>query len=246
MRPHRQRVRRHPPVRHLPDGPDVRRGRQGQRVRHTCVPTTCTALGVQLRPGRRRLRQAPSTAARAAAARPAAGAARPASAAPPRRARRRRARRSVQLRPGRRRLRRQARLRHLHHARDLRRRGTPSVCGPPTCNPADVRAPGSAAPAADGCGGLLSAGPAAARHVRRQSTPSECGIPATCTGLCLQQVTCTTPAVTTTVTGDGVRAERRRPAAERRSSTSPTRRCSLHVRRGVRAVQRRASRARRS
>src|SRR6185295_3494082 len=69
-------------------------------------------------------------------------------------------------------------------------------CMPKTC--AQLNACG---PVGDGCGNLLQCGGCSLPKTCGGLTPSQCGVPATCTNLCLQQVTCTNPAVTTTVTG---------------------------------------------
>ncbi len=69
------------------------------------------------------------------------------------------------------------------------------VCMPNTC------AAGQCGPAADGCGGLLQCGGCSLPNQCGGQTPGKCGIPSTCTGLCLQQVTCSNPAVTTSLTG---------------------------------------------
>ena len=58
-------------------------------------------------------------------------------------------------------------------------------------------------PVADGCGGLLSCGTCGlpATSTGGAGMPSVCGVNPTCTNLCLNQVTCTNPSVTTTLTG---------------------------------------------
>ncbi len=81
--------------------------------------------------------------------------------------------------------------------------GTPSVCGAPVCVPKTCAGVGATCGAlADGCGGLLSCGTCASPQVCGGSgTSNVCSVPATCTNLCLKQVTCPVATVTTTVTG---------------------------------------------
>jgi hypothetical protein len=84
--------------------------------------------------------------------------------------------------------------------------GAASVCGAAACVPktcADVGTVTNPAcgPAADGCGGLLACGTCAQPQTCGGISPGLCGTPSTCTGLCLNQVTCSNPAVTTTVSG---------------------------------------------
>jgi hypothetical protein len=80
--------------------------------------------------------------------------------------------------------------------------GVPSVCGAPPCIAKTCQQLGAdCGPVGDGCGGLLQCGTCGQPSTCGGQTPSKCGVPASCTGLCLQQVTCANPAVTTTVTG---------------------------------------------
>ena len=78
--------------------------------------------------------------------------------------------------------------------------GTSGVCGAPPCIPKTCGT--SCGPVADGCGNLLMCGGCnAPQTCGGGGTASVCGTSATCTNLCLQQVTCPNPAVTTTVSG---------------------------------------------
>jgi hypothetical protein len=79
----------------------------------------------------------------------------------------------------------------------------PSVCGAPPCIPKTCAQLGAnCGPVGDGCGGLLQCGTCNLPQTCGGSgTASACGIPSSCTNLCLKQVTCPNPAVTTTVTG---------------------------------------------
>jgi hypothetical protein len=81
--------------------------------------------------------------------------------------------------------------------------GIASVCGSPVCDPKTCAELGTnCGPVADGCGGLLECGTCNQPAIcGGGGTASVCGTSAACTGLCLQQVTCSTPGVTTTVTG---------------------------------------------
>jgi hypothetical protein len=79
--------------------------------------------------------------------------------------------------------------------------GISSVCGAPACTPVTCGA-GACGPIGDGCGNVIQCGTCGQPDTcGGGGTPSVCGIPSSCTGLCLQQVTCSNPAVTTTVTG---------------------------------------------
>lgn len=77
--------------------------------------------------------------------------------------------------------------------------GISSVCGSAPCVPKTCN--GLCGPVGDGCGGLMQCGSCNLPDTCGGQKPSECGIPSTCTNLCLQQVTCSNPAITTTVTG---------------------------------------------
>jgi len=77
--------------------------------------------------------------------------------------------------------------------------GISSVCGSAPCVPKTCN--GLCGPVGDGCGGLLHCGSCNLPETCGGQKPSECGIPSTCTNLCLQQITCPNPAITTTVTG---------------------------------------------
>jgi len=84
--------------------------------------------------------------------------------------------------------------------------GMPSVCGTPPCTPKTCAQIGTMAnpacgPAADGCGGLLQCGSCSEPQTCGGISAGLCGVPSTCTNLCLKQVTCSNPAVTTTLTG---------------------------------------------
>ncbi len=82
--------------------------------------------------------------------------------------------------------------------------GTPSVCVA-TCTPLTCATAGAAACGAtpDGCGGLLQCGGCSQPTTCGGGglTAGQCGVPPSCTGLCLKQVTCSNPAVTTTMSG---------------------------------------------
>jgi hypothetical protein len=80
--------------------------------------------------------------------------------------------------------------------------GVPSVCGVPSCMPKTCAELGlDCGVATDGCGSPLDCGSCAAPQVCGASTPNVCAIPITCTNLCLKQVSCGTPAATTSVSG---------------------------------------------
>jgi hypothetical protein len=80
--------------------------------------------------------------------------------------------------------------------------GTPGVCGAPVCTPQTCGSLNyNCGPAADGCGGLLQCGACALPQTCGGLQPSVCGVPASCTGLCLQQTTCPNAPTTTTVSG---------------------------------------------
>ena len=77
----------------------------------------------------------------------------------------------------------------------------PNVCGAPACIPKTCP-PGGCGPIGDGCGGVVQCGTCGQpKTCGGGGQPSVCGVPVGCTGLCLQQVTCSNPAITTTVTG---------------------------------------------
>ena len=78
--------------------------------------------------------------------------------------------------------------------------GASNVCGSFVCTPktcADLDS--NCGPVGDGCGGLLDCG-SCNLPKRCAGAPGKCSIPATCTNLCLQQVTCPGGA-TTTISG---------------------------------------------
>jgi hypothetical protein len=79
----------------------------------------------------------------------------------------------------------------------------PSVCGAPPCTPKTCASAGAnCGPIADGCGGVVQCGTCGLPQTCGGSgQPSKCGVPPSCTNLCLQQVSCSNPAVTTTVSG---------------------------------------------
>ena len=82
--------------------------------------------------------------------------------------------------------------------------GMPGVCGTPTCTPktcADLNA--NCGPVADGCGALIpSCGTCTAPQIcGGAGMPSVCGTPTSCVNLCLKQVVCSNPNVTTTISG---------------------------------------------
>ena len=81
--------------------------------------------------------------------------------------------------------------------------GMNSVCGAPPCTPKTCLQLGATCgPVADGCGGLLMCGTCSAPQTcGGGSMASTCGTSVTCTNLCLKQVTCPNPAVSTTVKG---------------------------------------------
>jgi hypothetical protein len=81
--------------------------------------------------------------------------------------------------------------------------GQPSVCGTPPCTPKTCAQLGAnCGPVGNGCGGLLQCGACGLpKTCGGAGTASVCGIPPSCTNLCLKQVTCSNPAVTTTVSG---------------------------------------------
>jgi hypothetical protein len=80
--------------------------------------------------------------------------------------------------------------------------GVSSVCGAPPCIAKTCAQLGAnCGPIGDGCGALLQCGTCSQPQQCGGMTASVCGIPTSCTGLCLQQVTCANPAVTTTVKG---------------------------------------------
>jgi hypothetical protein len=75
-------------------------------------------------------------------------------------------------------------------------------CVPRTCEDAGA----NCGPIGDGCGGLIEDcgscdQPETCGGDGPPATPNVCSIPASCTGLCLQQVTCDEPGVTTTISG---------------------------------------------
>ena len=81
--------------------------------------------------------------------------------------------------------------------------GIPSVCGTTPCTQKTCASAGvDCGPTGDGCGGVLQCGTCGQpKTCGGGGVPSVCGVPASCTNLCLKQVTCSNPAVTTTVTG---------------------------------------------
>ncbi|APR86417.1 Tryptophan synthase alpha chain [Minicystis rosea] len=79
--------------------------------------------------------------------------------------------------------------------------GIPNVCGAPPCVPKTCAQLNACGPVGDGCGNLLQCGTCSLPQTCGGQVPSQCGIPASCTNLCLKQVTCSSPSVTTTVTG---------------------------------------------
>ena len=79
----------------------------------------------------------------------------------------------------------------------------PNVCGENVCTPATCASLGAdCGPVGDGCGGLIdSCGTCSLpKTCGGGGTPSVCAVPASCTNLCLQQVSCTGN-VTTTIKG---------------------------------------------
>lgn len=75
-------------------------------------------------------------------------------------------------------------------------------CVPRTCEEAGA----NCGPIGDGCGGLIEdcgscSLPETCGGEGPPAVPNVCSIPASCTGLCLQQVTCDEPGLTTTVSG---------------------------------------------
>jgi hypothetical protein len=81
--------------------------------------------------------------------------------------------------------------------------GIPNVCGAPPCTPKKCEDLGyDCGPTSDGCGDLLQCGACNQPETcGGGGNGNKCEVPSTCTGLCLQQVTCPNPAVTTTVSG---------------------------------------------
>ena len=81
--------------------------------------------------------------------------------------------------------------------------GVPSVCGAPKCTPLTCSAAGAdCGSTADGCGGIIPCGTCSLPTTcGGGGTINVCGVPGTCTNLCLQQVSCPDPTVTTTVSG---------------------------------------------
>ncbi|APR86170.1 Tryptophan synthase alpha chain [Minicystis rosea] len=80
--------------------------------------------------------------------------------------------------------------------------GKPNVCGTFVCTPTTCAQAGAdCGPIGDGCGGVLDCGTCSLPNTCGGSgTPSLCAIPASCTNLCLQQVSCSGN-VTTTISG---------------------------------------------
>ncbi|APR86701.1 Tryptophan synthase alpha chain [Minicystis rosea] len=81
--------------------------------------------------------------------------------------------------------------------------GFPGVCGTPPCVPLSCADLGSnCGIQGDGCGGVVTCGVCVGGQTcGGAGQPGVCGTPNTCTNLCLKQVTCADPNVTTTVTG---------------------------------------------
>jgi hypothetical protein len=81
--------------------------------------------------------------------------------------------------------------------------GGPNKCGGNTCTPQTCGGAGATCgPIGDGCGNVLDCGTCSLPETCGGSgTPSSCGINPNCTNLCLQQVTCPTSGVTTTISG---------------------------------------------
>jgi hypothetical protein len=80
--------------------------------------------------------------------------------------------------------------------------GQSGVCGAPPCTPTTCAAQGANCGAiADGCNGILQCGTCSGGQVCGASMPNVCGSTTTCTNLCLKQVTCSNPNVTTTISG---------------------------------------------
>jgi hypothetical protein len=81
--------------------------------------------------------------------------------------------------------------------------GFPGVCGQPPCVPQTCAQLGANCGfAGDGCGGVLSCGVCVGGQTcGGAGQPGVCGTPNNCTNLCLKQVTCPTPGVTTTLSG---------------------------------------------
>ncbi len=80
--------------------------------------------------------------------------------------------------------------------------GVPGECGAMACVPLSCASfgPKACGPLGDGCGGLLQCGGCLAPETcGGGGTPSQCGTD--CTNLCLQQVACAQPGVTTTISG---------------------------------------------
>jgi hypothetical protein len=79
--------------------------------------------------------------------------------------------------------------------------GVPGVCGAPACTPKTCAQLGkNCGPVGDGCGNLLQCGTCNLPEKCGASAPNVCSVPATCTNLCLQQMTCPNNG-TTSVTG---------------------------------------------
>ncbi|MFT3768743.1 MAG: hypothetical protein QM820_25130 [Minicystis sp.] len=81
--------------------------------------------------------------------------------------------------------------------------GFPGVCGTPPCTPQTCAQLGSnCGLQGDGCGGVMNCGVCiGGQTCGGAGMPGVCGTPNTCTNLCLKQVTCANPNVTTTVSG---------------------------------------------
>ncbi|MFT3765936.1 MAG: hypothetical protein QM820_10525 [Minicystis sp.] len=81
--------------------------------------------------------------------------------------------------------------------------GFAGVCGLPICTPQTCAQIGSNCGfQGDGCGGVMDCGVCiGGQTCGGAGMPGVCGTPNTCTNLCLKQVTCANPNVTTTVTG---------------------------------------------
>ena len=81
--------------------------------------------------------------------------------------------------------------------------GVPGACGAPTCVPKTCADFGfDCGPAPDGCGNLIQCGKCNQPDTCGGGGGNNvCGVPPSCTNLCLQQVTCPNPAVTTTLSG---------------------------------------------
>ena len=81
--------------------------------------------------------------------------------------------------------------------------GQPGICGAPPCTPKTCADSGAnCGPISDGCGALVQCGACSLpEKCGGAGTPSVCATPSSCNNLCLQQVSCPSPGVTTTLSG---------------------------------------------